>query len=353
MSKGRFNNNNAFGVELELTTPTQIDGSSVSYTTSRHQLVAKLREAGIDARVEGYGHDTQTYWKLTTDGTVSSRRGQHGGSELVSPKLYGQDGKEQLKTVLKVCNDFGCQVNVSCGTHVHHDVTNEMIRDENSVELFLKSLIRTVVKYENIIYRLISPSRLKMVNGSYWTRPARSYYLAEAFTLRHDMPSNFLDKLKETSKRLEKKIKRDVSRKVRRHGNRVSTSNYSTPSRTQRDRYCGLNLMNIWKRGSVEFRYHQGTLNFDKLWAWVVFTQALVNSSIDKKTVSFTKVQTNVHGLFHLRKAVGFIGHTNQCDDVKFANKVISKRFKELTTPEMNRKRSNSGIYKYIKESLI
>jgi len=56
--------------------------------------------------------------------------------------------------------------------------------------------------------------------------------------------------------------------------------------------------------------------------------------------------------MFHLRKAIGFIGSKDRCDEYKFANKVITKRFKEMTTTQMNRSRSTTKYYYTIKEQL-
>ena len=329
--KNKFNKQNAFGVELELLIPCTITQSTV---------VDKLRDAGINARKEGYNHDTVSYWKMTTDCTVKSLGMTYyqGNNELVSPKLYGEEGKAELRKVLEVLNELGCRVNKTCGTHVHHDVTDIMLLSQRVVEKFLNNLILTVIKYEHLIYRLIAPSRLQKIGRGYWTQPARLI-----FARSYD-PS-----VESIKKSVKDNIKYDCSRKYRREGAGVNTR--ITPGNTQSNRYCGLNLKNIWTRGSVEFRYHQGTLNFEKLWAWIVFTQAIVNSVQNKKSINF-KTQEDQHGMFHLRKAIGFIGSKDRCEDYKFANKVILKRFKEMTTATNNRRRSRPSPYSLIKGQL-
>ena len=55
-------------------------------------------------------------------------------------------------------------------------------------------------------------------------------------------------------------------------------NNQPSPS-VQYNRACGLNFRNVWTRGSVEFRYHNGSLNFDKIVSWIVFTQAIIIQS--------------------------------------------------------------------------
>ena len=213
-----------------------------------------------------------------------------------------------------------------------------MIKDQKTVNTFLNNLIKTVCKFEHIIYRLIAPSRLQKIGSSWWTLPAR--YIFNQYQSRNITIDTLVEKVKHS-------LNRDCNYKYNNYGAGVN-KRYS-PSRTQSDRYCGLNLKNIWTRGSVEFRYHQGTLNFEKLWAWIVFTQAFIVTAENKKSVNFGKGDA---GLFYLKKSIGFIGSKDRCEEVKFANKVISKRFKELTTPEMNRRRSRAKFYYTIKEQL-
>lgn len=334
--KGHFNNELAFGVELELLIPRGVSKSSVvEALNNNHDITCKL---------EGYGHETVEYWKMTTDCTVKSLSlgyTHYGNNELVSPKLYGQNGKEQLKTVLRVLNELDCKVNKTCGTHVHHDVTDVMLKSKEVVTSFLNTLIKTVVKYEHIIYRLIAPSRLKKIGRGWWTKPARvvfGQWWGQEISV------------KSITKKIDDNLKIDCDRKYENSGAGVNTSN--NPRETQGSRYCGLNLKNIWTRGSVEFRYHQGTLSFEKLWAWIVFTQAFVVVSKENSRVNFTNVQTNEAGMFHLRKAIGFIGSKDRCEDIKFANKVITKRFAELNTSAMNASRRGTKYFNTIKEQL-
>tara|TARA_R110002020_G_scaffold51921_2_gene146466 strand:+ start:4681 stop:5706 length:1026 start_codon:yes stop_codon:yes gene_type:complete len=334
--KGHFNNELAFGVELEILIPRDV---------SRDTIIMALNQHNIECHEEAYGHDTVEYWKMTTDCTVkplSFSYNYYGENELVSPKLYGWAGKMELKKVLEILNEFGCIVNKTCGTHVHHDVTDMMLKSKEVVNTFLNTLVKTVIKYEHIIYRLIAPSRLKKIGTGYWTIPARVIFgkrtYAELLTVKN------------ISKTIEDNLRDDCDRKYQNNGPGVGTG--TTPYSTQQNRYSGLNLKNIWTRGSVEFRYHQGTLNFEKLWSWIVFTQSFIIVSKENNRVNFSNVQDGKGGLFHLRKAVGFIGSKDRCDEVKFANKVIVKRFEELTTSEMNISRRSTKYYATIKEQL-
>lgn len=94
-----------FGVEVEFN-----DGD-------RHGIAVALQRAGIACLDQGYGHEVQRYWKMTTDSSVS-------GGECVSPILSGSDDSiEQARNVLRIVKDNGGSTGRNVGLHVHLDVT--------------------------------------------------------------------------------------------------------------------------------------------------------------------------------------------------------------------------------------
>ena len=113
----------------------------------------------------------------------------------------------------------------------------------------------------------------------------------------------------------------------------------------QRSRYCGLNLKNIWTRGSVEFRYMQGSLNFDKIWSWTVLTQSIINITEVKKSITFDSIKNDIDGLDKFRKCLGLVGSKDICKDKKFANKMTIKRYKDLTKQSVESRRTTSNFY--------
>lgn len=94
-----------FGVEVEFN-----DGD-------RHSIAVALQRAGIACLDQGYGHDVQRYWKMTTDSSVT-------GGECVSPILDGSDASiDQARHVLRIVKDGGGSTGRNVGLHVHLDVT--------------------------------------------------------------------------------------------------------------------------------------------------------------------------------------------------------------------------------------
>ena len=331
--KGQFNNNRGFGVEIEFLRPMNV---------SKQDICDALP---FDAEEEGYNHETREHWKLTSDGSVFSyparqirglHNGFYGSNEFVSPILYGEAGLEQLKIVLDKLNELGCKVNYTCGIHVHHDVTANMLKGQKHSEKFLANLVKFVAKYEHIIYKLVSPSRLDTRN---YSTPVRKDFLG--------VNSNNYNVTDRRVKEMIRKVKSDCRRKYSRSG---AINENQTYPRVQRRRACGLNFQNVWTRGSVEFRYHNGSTNFEKIASWVVLTQAIVNAVEDTKSVKITYVPNNVDGLFYLRKAIGFVGNTNRDDVTEMATNYVTKRFKEMSNRENDYSRHFN--YEYVKDGI-
>lgn len=330
--KNKFNNEKGFGIEIEFLRPEEYTQAKVVHLIHRALVARDLGKCFL----ESYNHITRPQWKLVNDSTVrSNNRNFYGSNELVSPILYGKNGKQQLECVLEVLNGIGCIVNKSCGLHVHHDVTETMVKGKNEAKVFLNNLIKFTCKFEHFIYRLISPSRLT----GRWCQPARAYFTE----------TNRISNVTDPAKYIKGNVKTQCDDKYR-NGNELMS--YYEPSMLQSGRYCGLNLKNIWTRGSVEFRYHQGSLSFSKIWAWVVLTQAIINVTEVAKSVSFKNVPFSKDGFFYFRKALGFIGSKERCNEIKFANKTTSKRFKEMSSPTSESLRANSRFFQLINSSI-
>jgi len=326
MKTGKFNNERGFGVEIEFIRPNNVSKQSICNALT------------VPCEVEGYNHITRPHWKIVTDCSVNENsdqynRGLVGDNEIVSPILYGENGFAQLKNILDTLNELGCEVNYTCGIHVHHDVTNKMVEGKEQSQKFLANLVKFVAKYEHLIYKLVSPSRLD--NRNYST-PVRQEFFGHTETLNKNSVARMVARVKDNCKDKYS------------NGSDINT-NQPSPS-VQYNRACGLNFRNVWTRGSVEFRYHNGSLNFDKIVSWIVFTQAIINSVEDAKSVQMSYVPNNVDGLFYLRKAIGFVGNTNRDGVTELATNYIVKRFKQLSARENDYARNTQ--YRYVQDGL-
>lgn len=200
----------AFGVELEITRLTERTALNI------------LRAAGLSA--ESYGGTD--VWAVVDDSSVSN------GCEVRSPILRGADGFLQLRVAMSALLANGAEVDESCGTHVHHDMT-----DRNGKEL--AAVCRA--------YRL---------NQS----------VIDSFALRSASESNGYAKQndEDTERQLES-AKDDYA---------VRDACYYA------DRYKAVNVRAFPQHSTLEFRQHAGTLDYSQLRAWILFGQSIVTGAL-------------------------------------------------------------------------
>ncbi|QIX60865.1 amidoligase enzyme [Hymenobacter sp. BT18] len=210
-----------FGVEIE------------AYGVTREALLAELRAQGLEAYGEGYNHTTRNYWKIVSDASVS---GAHA-FELVSPVLRGYEGLEDLARACRALNHCGAQVNASCGLHVHlgaQDLNIEAMRQ----------LVRNYLVLESSIDRVMPSNRRGSANR-YCRSLQRSRTMLEA----------------------ERQILA------------ATTTQELSVAANGNDRYHKVNLQSFTRQGTIEFRQHSGTTNFEKISFWVKFLANLVDYS--------------------------------------------------------------------------
>lgn len=217
--------NRRFGIEIECIVP------------SVRQLEVELRSSGIEVLYAGYTHRRMDEWKLVTDSSLSvgGMIGHWETIEVVSPPLKGEEGLAQLKTVCDVLARVGAKVNRSCGLHVHCDAAS--LRTEDIVRLY-----KLYGRYESTIDSMLPPTRRGSGNSF-----CRS--IVDAASRMYGVTTW-----------------RDISRLL--YGSR----------------YHKVNIESFVRHGTVEFRQHSGTVEYEKIANWVCFVQALVKKSQDRET---------------------------------------------------------------------
>ena len=163
-------------------------------------------------------------WKVETDGSVTS--GGVGG-EVVTPPLSGSDGLDKLKIVMRAMRSVGATVDTRCGLHVHVAADN-MTNDARA------KLIRTLYAHHDVLDRLVAPSRR---SNRYCVKPTA----AEV--------------------------------------DRWADSMAATGSFGPGDKYKSINVAPFARIGTIEIRYHHGTLNGRKAGAWVSLLVALFDAA--------------------------------------------------------------------------
>lgn len=209
----------SFGVEIEF------------FNADHYELVDALAARGITCELEGYNHHTRSHWKIVSDASVSG----YNGAELVSPVLHGSEGMAQLEKVCEALEEVGAKVNKSCGLHVHLGIG----------DLQLQAVKNLVVNYNSnrsLIDAFMAPSRRVNYYGSGGYRYCEIHSNGEiACVLR----ANDMYEMVEA----------------------------------QASRYRAVNLDAYTRHGTVEFRQHQGTIEFVKISNWIYLVMALVREA--------------------------------------------------------------------------
>lgn len=245
--QARVNHERTFGVELEF------------YALfDRHTLLSILQANSFRARTASYHDNGTTNMEICvkSDGSLNNppQDFRRYGHEITF-KATLQD-LPKIKKLCELLTRMGALVNKSCGLHVHISVRDYRIED-------FKSLYNLVYKYENVIGGLIPTSRLR----STYTR-MRS----------------------QSERRLINRARSIQSLRELVH-----------------DRFYGLNINAYFKHSykTVEFRYHSGTVDYDKILNWSLFCLRLVDHAKARACNSKTKLTSSAPNLRNLLIAIG------------------------------------------------
>jgi len=236
------------GIEMEIIARNGI---------AKSQVLAAIREAGINITDEGYTHRVMDSWKCVSDSSLS-----HGGFELVSPPMKGASNIDnQITTICEAIKGL-TRVNSTCGIHVHFEVLDKYhfkrrvdTRTERGklqalknkpAKKFTANLLRNYGYFQTVIDSLVAPSR----RGNTYCRN-----IPEGAQMNKTQISNF------------------VSNK----------ENYAHLIYGMSGRYQVINLSSLENYGTVEFRQMNGSTNQRKILNWIRILERLVSRSWDRK----------------------------------------------------------------------
>lgn len=214
-------------------------GVEIECISNPNPLVDSIRAKGIAIERQDYNHRTQNYWKIVSDGSLrytGSRQGFHT-MELVSPPMQGPEGLQQLKHVCDSLLEVNTLVNTTCGLHVHHDAADFNVR---TASLLAKNYMNS----QGAIDKILSESR-RSVNDPTYCHPIRSSDIRSIEQAR-SWGDLYLD------------------------------------------RYRVVNLMAYMRHKTIEFRQHQGTVEFPKIAAWIMLGQSFMNKAIEGVEIQTT-----------------------------------------------------------------
>ena len=224
---------------------------------SKRQILASIREAGINIHDAGYTHNVISCWKAVSDSSLT-----YGGFELVSPPMKGAQNIE--KEITNICKAIEGLVKVdrTCGLHVHFEVLDKyhfrrrvdtrttsgkiQALKNKPAKKFTANLLRNYAYFQPVIDALVSPSR---------------------------RGNNYCNYIPDGARMTQEQIKRFSENK----------ENYAHLIYGMSGRYQVINLSCLETYGTVEFRQHNGSTNAKKILNWVKLMERMVTRSWDRK----------------------------------------------------------------------
>lgn len=186
-------------------------------------------------------------WKAVTDASIAAAYNLQ--AEIVSP-ILNYDDLEDLQNIVRAVRKAGAKTDASCGIHIHVDAA-----------LFTATTLSHLVKIVNKQERLIEHAlHISDARKARWCKGVDQTFLGK---LERSKPADL-----DTMNRL--------------------WYGYENPNPSHYDqtRYHGLNLHNVWFRGTVEFRWFESTLHAGEVKANIQFILALAAKALDAKSAS-------------------------------------------------------------------
>ena len=184
-----------------------------------------------------------TVFRPVRDGSISFDSSEEvGGSGVEFVMKHPSSGDRlyyKIKALSKYLDPHSFFVNRSCGLHVHVDARDCEWRELKNILLLGKSV-------QDVLYKMLPPSR----SSSRW---CKRIPMSRSDILNIESNSDFIDAWYNS------------------WGVNPSMEKYND------SRYCGMNMHSRIINGSVEFRYHSGTTNFEKILNWVKICTAIVD----------------------------------------------------------------------------
>ena len=232
-----------FGVEMELVSP-------ISMTP----LLIALKEAGVNMVDSCATHSVVSGWKLVRDGSIKTTAANPFGFELVSPPSTDFN---ELKIACEVLKECGVKTNISTGIHVHHQI-KELKRQQ------IMRVYEFYYKYETLIDSLLPKSR---ENNSFCKSIGNMIYTLRACNTKTDLMNKVAGK------------------------NQASYYNSC--------RYYKINLRSFIYYGTIEFRQHGGSINFEEISNWILFTHKIIDraTQIGQNIETLETPRTNKKGM--------------------------------------------------------
>jgi hypothetical protein len=217
------------------------------FNASPYEIVTGLRQAGILCKdYTGYQKQkSRTHWVVTYDASVTgTNTGIGRGVEVVSPPLKIEDMTAQLQKVCEVLNQLNAKVDKTCGIHVHHEIDDLSLKGIKNIFSIYQKHIETIEGIMPESRRAVGQAKLQMMGKAYC----------------QPLTQPIVDRIQEVTS--------------------ASDIRYILGTR-----YRTINFDGYVSRGTLEFRQHAGSTDFNKIINWILITQSVVASAKKKKNI--------------------------------------------------------------------
>ena len=233
-------------------------GTELEYTHLSRERAARAIQSVIGGSIDhaGGSYDAWTVtapdgrvWKAVSDGSLGDYR---TSAEVVTPILRYED-MDNLQEIVRALRKAGAETPACTSQHVHIGVANWTPRQ-------IANLARIYYKQEVLIMKAVGtlPNRM-----AHYTKPT---------------DREFIERL-ETAKPTTKD-----------ELNKAWFGSYTpNPAHYDSHRYRGLNLNNLWRTGTVEFRIYNGVNHAGVVKANILLALALAAKALNAKCASTKK----------------------------------------------------------------
>jgi hypothetical protein len=234
-------------------------GTELEYTNITREKAAKAIHSVVGGTVRYYGGGYDAWqvtapdgriWKAVSDGSLTDRA---TSAEVVTPILKWED-METLQAVVRALRKAGAKTPSCTSQHVHVGVSAFSARQ-------IANIARIFYKQEELILKAAGTLETRL---SHYTKRTDRNFIAR------------LEKAKPTTK--------DAL-------NRAWFGTFTPmPEHYNRARYRAINLNNVWRTGTVEFRLFNGTTHAGVVKAHIQLCLAIAAKAFNAKCAS-TKAQ--------------------------------------------------------------
>lgn len=198
-------------------------GIEIEFKQSVHFTIEKAKELikNFNKNISDYEYNN---WQTKIDESC--------GFEIVSPILNSNNFENDLYQIISFINYHYSKFNIinqNCGLHIHVDISDYSVINLINLVTLTKMIERP------LIYK-------------------------------------FVDKTRQNN-RYCKSI--DYEKQIRQYNNK-NISDFGKKIELKTNKYYGLNIKSLSTKRTLEFRYHESTLNYNKIKIWIIFILSLI-----------------------------------------------------------------------------